>query len=172
MTHVIRNPDNSFSTASIEPADYDAILLTTAMAATHKTIAEWNTGNWNTNPPFLTVEIGTFDPTRRRAENLPPEELRPIVVETFCSILYPDNEIRLSRINPQDLDGILLSESAIVGHLEGDTSEWNSGDWRQNPALLLMVRTQETHCHWSCAKPQHGHNFSERVPVRTLHGGT
>ena len=177
FTH--QNPDHSVSFSSVDPNNFDAILFTTEAVLRHTRgdDSDWNSGNWFNNPNMLMIKKGDYMGHKKpKILNLPPEQGRSKPIMLFSVIRYPDNSVRVGRINPQILDGILISEKAILEHLNGDAREWNTGDWKDNPRLLLMAKDQERHCHWACKPPQHptagmknGRFMSEFSPVLTHH---
>ncbi|MFO0915254.1 MAG: hypothetical protein U0795_19990 [Pirellulales bacterium] len=65
---------------------------------------------------------------------------RAWVARVVIVAAYPDGEVKAIPVKTDGVKLIMFDHSSIVDRLSGlgvDLSEWNSGDWKNNPSVLI-----------------------------------
>ena len=85
------------------------------------------------------------------------DEPRGRVLEILFVTQYPDKSVKIGRLNAENVKQVTLDPEIIKKHIgpELTAAEWNRGDWKKNPSLLIdsMLNGAGRQCGWYC---QHG----------------
>lgn len=66
------------------------------------------------------------------------DEIRGVVKEIIFVLQYPDWDIKVAHLDPSDLHSIVLDHESIKAEVKNE--EWNTGEWKNNPTMLLMKK--------------------------------
>lgn len=87
-------------------------------------------------------------------------EKRGIVKEIMLVVQYPDSSIKVGQLNAEGVESIIFNNDAIIDHIGKESQsaleQWNSGDWRNNPSVLVVAdKNRYGNCGWYCKHAGH-----------------